>query len=146
MPRYYRNMFSSFFSPPRVKQEETKSFYAYINGQQAGPMSEKEMKQLIMQGLVKEDTMIWAQGLPQWTKAATIPQIYKLLLLSSKTSNPKPAEPSIDKAKKEDILSALVALGFKKQAFGPKVDELLIKQPNITVEDAIIMLIKNNKQ
>lgn len=145
MPRYYRNMFSSFFSPPRVKQEEAKSFYAYINGQQAGPMSEKEMKQLITQGLVKEDTMIWTQNLPQWTKAAAVPQIYKLLLLSSKSSNPKPAEPSIDKVKKEDIFSALVALGFKKQSFGQKVDELLIQQPTISVEDAIILLIKSKQ-
>lgn len=145
MPRHYRNMFSSFFSPPRSKQDEAKSFYAYINGQQAGPMSEKEMKQLITQGLVKEDTMIWTQNLPQWTQAAAVPQIYKLLLLSSKSSNPKPAEPSIDKAKKEDILSALAALGFKKQSFGQKVDELLIKQPDITVEDAIILLIKSKQ-
>lgn len=153
MPRYYRNMFNAFFSPPPAKKEEAKTtFFAYINGQQAGPMSEKEMKQLVAQGLVGPDTMVWTRGLPQWTRAAAVPSIYKLLLLSSsasaKSSAPAPAapvEPAVDKAKREDILSALTALGFRKQAFGSVVDELLTRQPDISVEEAIVLLIKTKQ-
>ena len=46
-------------------------YFAIINGAQAGPMSKA---QLALAGITPQ-TMVWRQGLQDWVKAETLPEL-----------------------------------------------------------------------
>src|SRR4029453_18658218 len=47
-------------------------FYA-ANGQQQGPFGDAQLRDLISQGTVRPDTLVWSEGMAGWQKAAEIP-------------------------------------------------------------------------
>lgn len=47
-------------------------FYA-ANGQQQGPYAETQFRDLIANGTVRADTLVWSEGMAGWQKAAEIP-------------------------------------------------------------------------
>ena len=55
------------------------NYYAVINNQQVGPLSEDELKNRISTGSITEQTLIWYSGLSGWTMAQNIPSINKFL-------------------------------------------------------------------
>ena len=60
-------------APPPMVQ-----FYAYINGQQAGPMPFAQLSQLASQGQLTADTQVWKQGMAGWAPASTVPELAPL--------------------------------------------------------------------
>jgi membrane protease subunit (stomatin/prohibitin family) len=53
-------------------------FYVAVNGQQTGPYTEEIMKQMVMQGTLKKESMIWKAGMAAWSAADQVPEISKL--------------------------------------------------------------------
>jgi hypothetical protein len=53
-------------------------YYAVINGQQAGPYDGMALRQLVQQQMVNRDTLVWKQGMPQWTQAGQVPEVATL--------------------------------------------------------------------
>jgi membrane protease subunit (stomatin/prohibitin family) len=53
----------------------TDAWHVAINGQQQGPMNSAQLTQLIGVGQVNASTLVWAQGMPQWTAAGQVPQL-----------------------------------------------------------------------
>lgn len=49
------------------------TWYYSVNGQQAGPVTQPELQQLIAQGMVKPQDLVWNQGMPNWIPAMQIP-------------------------------------------------------------------------
>ena len=47
-------------------------FYA-SEGKQQGPYPEGQFRDLIAQGVVRADTLVWSEGMAGWQKAAEIP-------------------------------------------------------------------------
>ncbi len=47
-------------------------FYA-AGGQQTGPVGEARLRDLIAQGTVTADTLVWSEGMAAWQKAAEVP-------------------------------------------------------------------------
>jgi hypothetical protein len=47
-------------------------FYA-ANGQQQGPFGDAQLSDLIAQGTVRPDTLVWTEGMAGWQKAAEVP-------------------------------------------------------------------------
>src|SRR6187399_860320 len=47
-------------------------FYA-SEGKQQGPYPEGQFRDLISQGIVRPDTLVWSEGMAGWQKAAEIP-------------------------------------------------------------------------
>ncbi len=47
-------------------------FYA-SEGKQQGPYPEGQFRDLIAQGVVRPDTLVWSEGMAGWQKAAEIP-------------------------------------------------------------------------
>ena len=47
-------------------------FYA-ANGQQQGPFPEAQLRDLIVRGTVRADTLVWSEGMSGWQRAAEIP-------------------------------------------------------------------------
>lgn len=51
----------------------TQWFYA-ANGQQFGPVAQEEFDQLVQQGVVKPDTLVWREGMSEWQAFGTSAQ------------------------------------------------------------------------
>src|SRR5215510_9930091 len=47
-------------------------FYA-ANGQQQGPLGDAQLRDLIANGTVRPDTLVWTEGMAGWQKAAEVP-------------------------------------------------------------------------
>lgn len=47
-------------------------YYLDTSGQQAGPVSADEMKQLAVQQLISAQTQVWTEGLTEWVAASTV--------------------------------------------------------------------------
>lgn len=56
----------------------TVQFFAVVNGQQAGPYNDATLRQMIQMGSIKQDTMMWKQGMSQWTAASQIPELISM--------------------------------------------------------------------
>lgn len=55
------------------------TFYVAVNGQQIGPISEKEFTQLVMKKQVTKDTLAWMPGMLAWKPIEQIPAILKII-------------------------------------------------------------------
>jgi len=55
--------------PPQVQ------WFAGIDGQQAGPFQQDALAQLIQEGKIDRDTLVWKQGMNNWTAAGDIPDL-----------------------------------------------------------------------
>ena len=42
------------------------NWFYVLNGQQNGPVSEAQLDELARAGTVKADTLVWAEGMPNW--------------------------------------------------------------------------------
>lgn len=47
-------------------------FFAAIEGQQAGPFDTTTLKQLINNGAVTRETLVWSEGMAEWTAASDV--------------------------------------------------------------------------
>ena len=72
-PQNPQNQGGAMPPPPPVVQ-----FYAMVNGAQAGPFNEQTLAQMIQAGSVTKTTMVWKQGMPQWTQAGQVPEMANL--------------------------------------------------------------------
>lgn len=68
-----------------------RSWYYAAQGQQQGPLSEAELRDLIARGGVTADTLVWSDGMAAWEKAGRIPG----LIPGAATAAPPPmAQPA----------------------------------------------------
>lgn len=61
--------------PPPLPQEQ---WYAGIGGKQVGPLTVEQLQNLIQQGQVTKETLLWKQGMDNWAAARTIPEASRL--------------------------------------------------------------------
>lgn len=64
-----------------------RTWFAVTEGQQSGPYSDAQIQDLIAQGRVVRDSMVWCEGMTNWLKAADVPG----LIPSSHMPPPVPA-------------------------------------------------------
>lgn len=69
--------------PPPATQ-----YFVAVNGAQTGPYTEQVMGQMIQQGSLKKETMIWKNGMAAWASADQVVEIAKLF-----TAVPPPLPP-----------------------------------------------------
>jgi len=53
-------------------------FFVAVNGQQQGPFTQQNLQQMVQQGSLTRDTLVWRQGMPAWTKAADVSELNSL--------------------------------------------------------------------
>jgi hypothetical protein len=51
-------------------------WYYTQNGQQAGPLSEADLKRLATTGGLKPTELVWKEGMPEWTRADLVPGLF----------------------------------------------------------------------
>jgi hypothetical protein len=54
-------------TPPPVPG--TMSYFVAVNGQQTGPFDINTLKQMAAQGQISKETLVWKQGMSQWSAA-----------------------------------------------------------------------------
>jgi membrane protease subunit (stomatin/prohibitin family) len=62
--------------PPPLPQAV--SFHVAIGGQQAGPYDLNTLKQYLQSGQINRDTLVWKQGMANWTAAGQVPELSSL--------------------------------------------------------------------
>lgn len=129
-----------FGFPNQEKTKQNKiSYFVYVNGKQAGPITEAEMRKLIINESVTAETLVWTQGMEQWAQAQFIPSVNKFFLLNKdpqKRTN-KDNSPKLQNSRQSDIISALTGLGFKATTVKPVVMDILSSNPTISLEEGI---------
>ena len=61
-----------------------------INGQQYGPYNMQQMQQMSQSGQINASVLVWAQGMPQWVTAGSVPELASLF-----TNTPPPMPPTL---------------------------------------------------
>ncbi|MGZ4055521.1 MAG: SPFH domain-containing protein [Bacteroidia bacterium] len=59
--------------PPPVTQ-----YYVAVNGVQTGPFNEQALGQMVQQGSLKKESMVWKNGMAAWAAADQVPELAKL--------------------------------------------------------------------
>lgn len=72
--------------PPPLPQQST--YFLYINGQQIGGQTVSMIQQLILQGSVNRDTLVWTQGMANWAAASQIPALAGLFVTQPPINTP----------------------------------------------------------
>lgn len=65
---FNQNQQNQHSGPPPIPGGSVQYFIA-VNGQQQGPYTLQTLQQMIQQGSVNRDTLVWKQGMPSWVKA-----------------------------------------------------------------------------
>jgi membrane protease subunit (stomatin/prohibitin family) len=58
-------------APPPIPNASIQYFVA-VNGQQQGPYNLQAIDQMVKQGSLTRDMLVWKQGMPSWTKAGEV--------------------------------------------------------------------------
>jgi hypothetical protein len=53
-----------------------RQWYAAIDGKQAGPFTDERLRELIAAGSVRPHTLVWCEGMQDWTKAGEVPGLF----------------------------------------------------------------------
>ncbi|MBK7888521.1 MAG: SPFH domain-containing protein [Bacteroidetes bacterium] len=59
-------------TPPPVP---TMAYFVAVNGQQSGPYNKEQLQQLIQSGQLKQDSLVWKQGMPSWLEAKQVQEL-----------------------------------------------------------------------
>ena len=61
-----------------------------VNGQQYGPYNVQQMQQMAQSGQINASVLVWAQGMPQWVAAGSVPELASLF-----AQTPPPMPPTL---------------------------------------------------
>ena len=68
----------------------TAQFHVAIDGSQASPFTMPQMQQLVANGQLKPDTLVWKQGMAGWEQAQTVPELLALFAPPAAGAVPPP--------------------------------------------------------
>lgn len=68
----------------------TIQYYVAVNGQQAGPFNMTQMSQLVQNGNLTAQTLVWKQGMAQWAEASTVAELATLFAPPAGGTTPPP--------------------------------------------------------
>lgn len=71
------NQTTQNITPPKLP--EPLQIFVAQNGKQTGPFTEEELKQLISQGALTRQTLVWKAGMSNWAPANTVAELAQLL-------------------------------------------------------------------
>ena len=85
-----QQMNNAMATPPPVP---TVSFYVAAAGQQSGPYTVSQLQQMAQSGQVNAQTLVWRDGMAQWSPAGNVPELAQLF--SAPTPPPIPPAPPV---------------------------------------------------
>lgn len=73
MGQMFNNQNQQNQNPPPIPG--VAQYYIAVNGQQQGPYSMQVLQQMIQNGSIAKETLIWKQGMSSWTKAGEVDEV-----------------------------------------------------------------------
>lgn len=136
-------------TPPAIRSD-IENVYIANNGQQAGPFSEPEIKQLMNNGVLTPETMVWLPNMSQWMPACQVPAINKLFLLMSMPQKkspssvqiPIPPSSPVENPIRSEVIAAISQLGYSSAKVRNVIDETILQNPGLSTEDIIKNVLK----
>ncbi len=61
--------------PPPPPPPQAFQFFVAVNGQQTGPFSVEQARQMVQSGSLTGETLVWKAGMPGWAKATTLAEL-----------------------------------------------------------------------
>ena len=89
-PVYQQQQYAQPTPPPMPAPVQ---FHVYLNGQQVGPYDMGALQQMVQQGSLTPQTMVWKAGMPQWVAANTVPELAGLFIPTPPPMPPTPPTP-----------------------------------------------------
>ena len=77
-------------TPPPPPMPSATQYTVAINGQQYGPYNLQQMAQMAQSGQINAQTLVWAQGMPQWTAAGSVAELAQLFMATPPPMPPMP--------------------------------------------------------
>lgn len=77
-------------SPVPPPMPSAVQYMVAINGQQYGPYNMQQMQQMAQSGQINASVLVWAQGMPQWVAAGSVPELAQLF-----AQTPPPIPPTL---------------------------------------------------
>ena len=65
-------------------------YYFHINGQNVGPLEREQIRRLVSQGKIKEETLVWKPGMKQWARVKNIPELLNSFFRPGVARGPSP--------------------------------------------------------
>lgn len=62
-------------TPPAPPTPQAQAFFVLINNQQMGPCDINALRQMVAAGQINAQTLVWAQGMPQWSAISAVPAL-----------------------------------------------------------------------
>lgn len=101
----------------------SETLWYYARGEeQVGPVDETQLKQLIDEGSLYPDDLVWRDGMPEWVEAREVPQLYGNQTAYAPEQTPPPPEPVAAAPQLHDPTYA----GFWKRFVAFVIDAILI--------------------
>jgi predicted Zn finger-like uncharacterized protein len=76
--------------PKAAPAEDQGTWYVVVEGEQVGPLAEPDIAGRLARGEITGDTLVWKDGLADWVKLSTVPE---LSAASAAQPTPAPAKP-----------------------------------------------------
>ena len=67
------------------------SFFVAVNGQQSGPFDAAALKSMVEAGRLTRESLVWRNGMAQWTAAGQVPEVASLITSGGSTPPPLPS-------------------------------------------------------
>lgn len=82
-------------NPPPIPAEaqEDAVWFAVIDGQQVGPLTEGAIVRRMEEGSIRPDTLVWRDGMASWTKIAET-HAFEARRIADRLQNPKKVTPT----------------------------------------------------
>lgn len=80
-------------APPPPAQPDTPTWMLAINGQQSGPYSMLQLRQLVQSGHLTPQTHVWKPGMANWAVASSLPEL-TILFMPAAPSGVTPVPPA----------------------------------------------------
>ncbi|MDD2385225.1 MAG: SPFH domain-containing protein [Bacteroidales bacterium] len=80
-------------APPPMPPALT--YFAVVNGQQSGPYDVNTLKQMAANGSLSKDTLVWRDGMTNWTAAGQVPEMTQVFGATPPPLPPPPPVPGI---------------------------------------------------
>lgn len=88
MGNQMENAFSNPVQQPITNQQAPPplptsiSYFVAINNQQSGPFGESQLNEMVRNGQLTRETLVWNQGMAGWQKSETISELQKMFSLT----------------------------------------------------------------
>ena len=80
-------------TPPAPPTPQAAAYFVLINNQQMGPCDLNALRQMAAAGQINAQTLVWAQGMPQWAAIAAVPALAGLF--QAPLTPPTPPTPPV---------------------------------------------------